>query len=123
MLRGEPCPEGGNPFSHLALRGCHIDELELAWDQWGTDITAEWISERPGTRPVGWWVFAAPHVIESLAHGDVEDWRRKSTWRERLYQGSPSEKQQAHLLRSHDLMGPEELRAVQKLGTLTEAAS
>ena len=123
VLRGEPCPDGGNPFRHLMLSHGDVDELALAWDHWGSDLTAEWIAERPGTRTVGWLVFAAPHVIESFAHNDVEDWLRKADWSKRLYQGPPPEKEQIRRLRKHDLLGPEELKPVQRLGTLTEAAS
>lgn len=112
VLRGESCPDGGNPFAHLMLSHGDVDELAAAWDQWGDDLTAEWIAERPGTRPVGWWVFAAPHVIKSFAHEEVEDWRRKRAWLKRLHQGAPPEREQARLLRKHDLMGPEELKAV-----------
>lgn len=56
ILRGEPCPEGGDPFHQFLFGG---EEREL-WQQGGSDVVAEWITERPGTRPRAWWRFEAP---------------------------------------------------------------
>lgn len=107
VLRGEPCPEGGNRFRHLALRGCHIDDLALAWEHWGSELLAEWITARPGTRPVGFWAFDAPQMAPR------EHWRQREAQGNRLYQGAPPEKEQARLLRKYDLLDPEELKAIQ----------
>ena len=63
-LRGEPCPEGGNPFTHLML-----DRKNLAsvWERWSAVVLAEWIAESPGTRPVAWWWYAAPEAVQGAS--------------------------------------------------------
>lgn len=116
VLRGEPCPEGGNPFAHLELNHGDVEELAAAWEQWGDDLVAEWIKKRPGTRPVGFWAFwefAPPVVIEGVAPSQIESWGRKAAWTHRLHRGPPSEEKQLRLLRDRDLLGPEELKAIQ----------
>jgi hypothetical protein len=32
------------------------------WEQFGSQVTAEWISKNPGSRPPAWWRFNAPSV-------------------------------------------------------------
>jgi len=35
-------------------------ELREAWRSWRGDLLADWIAERPGTRPWAWWRYDAP---------------------------------------------------------------
>lgn len=65
VLRGEPCPPDGNPFSHLMMSSPGRDtefqaQLREAWEYAREELLAEWIRESPGTRPPGWWLFDAP---------------------------------------------------------------
>ena len=36
------------------------DDKRVAWEAGRADILAEWIAERPGTRPPAWWDFDSP---------------------------------------------------------------
>ena len=97
-LRGEPCPEGGNPFTHLML-----DRKNLAsvWERWSAVVLAEWIAESPGTRPVAWWWYAAPEAV----------------------QGEPPPlKRQPRLLWDHNLLDSDEREAVEAMGLLKVAS-
>lgn len=56
-FRGEDFPAAGNKFvySHMA------DTVYAGhWREHGDDITAEWASSMPGTRPPAWWQYSAP---------------------------------------------------------------
>jgi hypothetical protein len=35
------------------------------WEQYGEQITRQWIAAHPGSRPAGWWRFSAPVSPES----------------------------------------------------------
>jgi hypothetical protein len=39
-----------------------VDEMRAAWEVHGADLVAEFIANRPGHRPFGWWVFV--HKLE-----------------------------------------------------------
>jgi hypothetical protein len=61
------CLERGKGY----LETPSLDVLHEAWLHFGTAITEEWIAERPGERPFGWWLFyAVPKYGE----------RRTTTW-------------------------------------------
>ena len=96
VLRGEPCPEGGNRFTHLML--CR-ENLASVWERWGSELLDEWVAEEPGTRPAGWWWYSAPDAIQ----GDP-----------------PSLELQPRLLWDRDLLESEERKAVEKLGLLDQ---
>lgn len=59
------------------------------WATYGDDVLATWVVEYPGTRPSGWWRFAAP---EPLGEGEDE----------------------LQYLRRHTLLLPEERRRLEK---------
>ncbi len=35
-------------------------EIARAWDQIGDEIVADWVRDKPGTRPAIWWRLSAP---------------------------------------------------------------
>ncbi len=35
-------------------------EIAAAWDQIGDEIVADWVRDKPGTRPAVWWRLSAP---------------------------------------------------------------
>ena len=113
VLRGEPNPAGGSWWRHFALQGCHIDQLEAAWEQHGAFVVAEWVAARPATRPVGWWVFDAPDLMEAFAFDDsiqreaTDERRRHGHLTHRLSEGPPPD--EARILREHNLLSAEEL--------------
>lgn len=43
------------------------DQMRQAWSEIGEELTAEWIAERPGTRPWGWWKFVAKEPRRCLS--------------------------------------------------------
>ena len=120
VLRGEPCPEGGNPFHHLALSGCHIDQLESTWEQHGAAVVAEWVAQNPASRPPGWWVFDAPQLIEGFALSDTiypeatDERRRHAQLCTRLHEGPPPD--EARILSDHGQLSAEELDSLEVVG-------
>lgn len=65
VVMGRPRVEGLSPLLCLLLEpkgttGGPDPQIAEAWEFAGEDLVAEWIRTRPGTRPRGWWIFAAP---------------------------------------------------------------
>ena len=61
---------GGDMYDHLQTGNCfgclvnppqHTDDdVAAAWAESRDTVVGEWIREKPGTRPWGWWAFDAP---------------------------------------------------------------
>lgn len=50
------------------------DDQEAGWREHGEQVLADWIAQHPGSRPWGWWAFAAPDARLRLG-GTDDDWR------------------------------------------------
>lgn len=60
LLSGtEPGPDEEGAFELFILRG-NAQALRKVWEEVKERLLAEWIRERPGTRPLAWWMFDAP---------------------------------------------------------------
>jgi len=68
-LYDEPAPAGADTFLWLDLKFPTVahdakvwEGMTLAevWTEYGETVLADWIAERPGTRPSLWWLFSAP---------------------------------------------------------------
>lgn len=100
-----------------------------AWREHGAAITAAWILEHPGTRPWGWWVYAAWEGRRCVAGAELlvpkqapTDW--DWVWRESFgvpafrqsrpcgYRGLPAVESQAEYLDRLGLLGVEEQAAL-----------
>jgi hypothetical protein len=53
------------------LDGEPLEEAELAeaWAMLGDELLAEHIAKKPGSRPFGWWAFAAPEPRRQVHDG------------------------------------------------------
>ena len=56
LLTDAPYPRRGNPFWRLVW----IARAPLLWVQHREAVLADWVKERPGTRPNSWWQFEMP---------------------------------------------------------------
>lgn len=57
LLRDEPVPDGGNRFAvHSFAR-----VAPALWRAHRDAILADWIDDKPGTRPSCWWMLDAPN--------------------------------------------------------------
>lgn len=63
---GDNIDVGTNPRKELDL-----EAAREGWEELGEDVLANWIAEKPGTRPWGWWLFDAPQrlrVVSGVEH-------------------------------------------------------
>jgi hypothetical protein len=63
----------GTPFFGLP----DLEIVRQAWQEHGEDLLAEWIEERPGSRPFAWWLFEAipKHGERRTLPGFPEEYR------------------------------------------------
>ena len=107
----------GQVMRCTAREGSPPDE----WVEWGAQITAEHIAESPGSRPHGWWCFAAPGPRDCAGlPADLH----VPAWLWRLHRGRPFQfctipvgtllhlESEAHYLRRHQLLEPDERRRI-----------
>ena len=97
----------GHGFGHRHRGECDDAAMREAWSELRDDILADWIAERPGSRPWAWWAFDAteprrridgkPHPFDNRArerlvdqHRTPDDDRRRLTGAYRLALGVPS---------------------------------
>ncbi len=79
-------------------------EIAGAWDQIGDEIVADWVRDKPGTRPEIWWRLSAPEP------GRTTDGGARETLDIPIAAPPPAE--QTAFLRRHGLLLPgEEKRA------------
>ena len=69
MLNDLPLPadDGAGGWERYCLEyGLGIDRPTLRdlWAEFGEGIVAEWVAERPGSRPSCWWKWSAPRADE-----------------------------------------------------------
>ena len=85
---------------------CDREAMRAAWEELRDKLLADWISEKPGTRPYAWWCFDAPERrrrIDGLPHPfdnldrkamiDAVEGEAFAGYREKmtqLYYGAPS---------------------------------
>jgi hypothetical protein len=55
-------PSDGEPMQTFALRRT----APTLWQEWSEEILADFVAERPGQRPWGWWKFSAPEPRRRL---------------------------------------------------------
>jgi hypothetical protein len=60
LLHDEPIPKDGNPFAEFTFDA----EAPRLWGEYRERILAEWIRDKPGTRPSLWWRFDAPRLLD-----------------------------------------------------------
>ncbi len=62
-----PADDGRGGWERFCLNygGClNTPSLQELWEELGEGIVAEWVAERPGTRPSCWWCWSAPRAAE-----------------------------------------------------------
>lgn len=64
---GDAFGELGCPPDRRDGRPFDEESAKQAWDELGEGITADWLAERPGTRPWGWWRWSAPEPRRVVA--------------------------------------------------------
>lgn len=67
---------------YLHLEGCAAPDDETAaaaWADLGEDILSTWVTERPGSRPAGWWRFVAQERRECTSGEHPFDNPRRKT--------------------------------------------
>lgn len=84
------------------------EELHQAWSQIGGEILQEWVREKPGQRPSGWWLFEAPEPRRLIDTGPGILGKLP----DRL--GQKSRETQLSYLERLDLLGPWEKEATLK---------
>jgi hypothetical protein len=59
------------------------EQMQQAWEDLRDEVMERWIRERPGQRPMGWWLFDAPR--EAMPEG-IPEWvaKRMTGARQRL---------------------------------------
>jgi hypothetical protein len=90
--------------------------LRSAWEKSKAEILAEWIDEKPGTRPWAWWRYSAPEPRRQVVQGHDQ------------YRDSDRERLSFGVLRIYDvetlrrgLMVESEASYLDRLGLLSEA--
>lgn len=70
-LFDEPMPADADPLLALDLKYPTVQPDAIVWEsmtlaevwaEYGDEVVADWIAERPGTRPSLWWLFSAPRL-------------------------------------------------------------
>lgn len=101
------------------------DEHEqAAWEHFRAELLADWIRERPGTRPRPWWKFDAPAEREyfgtevkwTFGNGTPKEKRLPLTGAPQGWYGIlvPAIEAEARFLERHDLLTAEERQALER---------
>ena len=60
----------GSPF-FPGTGFCGDEEAKReAWEELGEELTADWVTKRPGTRPCAWWLYDAPEPRRRCTNRD-----------------------------------------------------
>ena len=72
-LFDEALPAECDPFLSLNLRFPRPGEaiwngqsIEAIWRDYGAEVVAQWIADKPGTRPALWWSYTAPEPRQRI---------------------------------------------------------
>jgi hypothetical protein len=91
LLRDKIPPPEANPF---VVFNFHI-KGEALWREHGDEVLAEWVLEKPGTRPLCWWLYSCPITVPKSLLKDVN--RRACVWARHPKYKTPDTKQREFL--------------------------
>ena len=66
-LRDKIPPSEANPFVYFDFH----TKAEALWREHGDAVLAEWVLEKPGTRPFCWWLYSCPVAVPKYMRTDV----------------------------------------------------
>lgn len=118
--RDLPCPDGPAGFRWIALR---IDSLSAGararevWERHKPTVMQEWLQAYPGTRPMLWWIYDAPHP---WIDAEPEYAHLRNPGYARHQRMSASESQKRTYLVRHKQLTPSEKRRLPQAAVAAE---